>query len=368
MEPVDGMEEEQEENSVDKKSGGDAGSGGDSDEDSDDDDINVVIGDIKSGPSYNLKPRAQILNTAVAANEKTKTSTGKFSIEEFESVGTINGQPAHEFAMETIEEKPWRKPGSDITDYFNYGFNEDTWRAYCERQKKMRVVESGIGLSSLSANVQPTPHHGHNPLGGRPGPPGRRITSIDVIGSAHNRERESSGYHHSYGGPPSGKKQENVIQVMTADRREYSRTVTGNKFDSAMPPPFEQELLPDPFFTGEDPFAYGYEPTQDSQWDPSQAPAPAWAPTGVKELTGSHIQQMIPSHGGMMVPPQMMMGGPHMSGHSMMPPGGARGREDRDRDRNRDRGDGKDDRDDKDRDRNRRDRDKHRERERERDG
>ena len=28
--------------------------------------------------------------------------------------------------------------GADISDYFNYGFNEDTWRMYCEKQRRMR--------------------------------------------------------------------------------------------------------------------------------------------------------------------------------------------------------------------------------------
>lgn len=28
--------------------------------------------------------------------------------------------------------------GADITDYFNYGFNEVTWRAYCAQQKMIR--------------------------------------------------------------------------------------------------------------------------------------------------------------------------------------------------------------------------------------
>lgn len=51
-------------------------------------------------------------------------------------MGTINGVPAADFNLDSLEDKPWRKPGADITDYFNYGFNEDTWRAYCERQKR----------------------------------------------------------------------------------------------------------------------------------------------------------------------------------------------------------------------------------------
>src|SRR4051794_26765122 len=28
--------------------------------------------------------------------------------------------------------------GTDLTDYFNYGFTEDTWRAYINKQKEMR--------------------------------------------------------------------------------------------------------------------------------------------------------------------------------------------------------------------------------------
>jgi pre-mRNA 3'-end-processing factor FIP1 len=66
---------------------------------------------------------------------------------------------AFDIKIEEIEDKPWRKPGhslfssfrqmcvnlsliyysgSDITDYFNYGFNEDTWRQYCARQIQIR--------------------------------------------------------------------------------------------------------------------------------------------------------------------------------------------------------------------------------------
>jgi len=30
-------------------------------------------------------------------------------------MGSINGVPAHEYSIETTEEKPWLKPGADIT-------------------------------------------------------------------------------------------------------------------------------------------------------------------------------------------------------------------------------------------------------------
>ena len=48
------------------------------------------------------------------------------------------------------------------TDYFNYGFTEDTWRAYCERQKRMRLNESGVGIANLPVKVEfyPSPWRG----------------------------------------------------------------------------------------------------------------------------------------------------------------------------------------------------------------
>ena len=35
------------------------------------------------------------------------------------------------------DQKPWRKPGSDVTDFFNYGFDEFTWASYCLKQQQM---------------------------------------------------------------------------------------------------------------------------------------------------------------------------------------------------------------------------------------
>ncbi|KAH0547657.1 hypothetical protein FGG08_000146 [Glutinoglossum americanum] len=51
------------------------------------------------------------------------------------------GKPITEVNIDTDlaeHEKPWRRPGSDVTDYFNYGFDEFTWTAYCEKQTALR--------------------------------------------------------------------------------------------------------------------------------------------------------------------------------------------------------------------------------------
>ena len=57
-------------------------------------------------------------------------------------VGTHNGVEITNFDLDSLEDKPWRKPGADITDYFNFGFTEDSWRAYCNKQRQLRDENS----------------------------------------------------------------------------------------------------------------------------------------------------------------------------------------------------------------------------------
>lgn len=288
---------------------------------------------------------------AAPGQDKAKQPAGKFSIEEFESVGTINGVPAHEFSIDSLDEKPWRKPGADITDYFNYGFNEDTWRSYCERQKRMRMHESGVGLQGLTIN---NPQAAQTQNNWRPPPP-RKMNGIDVIGSMGMHPR-------SEGEMMSRHPKENVIQVMTADRREYSRSAT--KYDPSMgPPPFG---APPDFYHAEPDYGdYGYEPTQESQWNQESS----WQPHGIKTLTPGPSQMMPP--GMNMGPPMEMMPPPMQPGMNMGPPvmgpPGMRGH-DRERDRDRERADRERERDrhvrsrERERD-HRRDRERDRERE-----
>lgn len=48
-----------------------------------------------------------------------------------------------------FEDRPWRRPGADPTDYFNFGFDEQSWREYCIKQKTLReeqATKKRIGL------------------------------------------------------------------------------------------------------------------------------------------------------------------------------------------------------------------------------
>lgn len=317
------------------------GSGSDDDDDDDsDDDINVVIGDIKSAPStYNIKQRPNLLAGATAADKaKPAAQGGKFSIEDFEGAGTINGVAVHEFSIDSLEEKPWRKPGADITDYFNYGFNEETWRAYCERQKRFRVAESGVGLASLTQNVNQGaasmgmssdgggggsnnnsmsgsmsmggPMHHHQPLVMLGDGPGMPMPPPGMPPMMQHQPRPGMGMMARPPRPISiaGGVKENAIQVMTAECREYSRGGLGPMAPNFPPPGAADE----PFFHEPEPFDYGYEPTQESQWGNDNA---GWVPTGIKELTPTHHQQQ--QQGG---PPPQLGGPPGMPPQMNVPP------------------------------------------------
>ncbi|KAK9730092.1 Fip1 motif [Popillia japonica] len=275
-----------------EKQAGECSDKEDFDEDSDDDDVNVVI----AYTTLNIK-RGGLLTTA-NATDKTKQvqQPGKFAVEEFDQVGTINGVPATEYNLDSLEEKPWRKPGADITDYFNYGFNEDTWRAYCERQKRLRVNESGVGLAPMSAIGIP---RGPVPI----------MNDNSKYSGNYTAQRGSAARIGTALGKMDTPK-ENVIQVMTADRREYSRKPPGFP-DMSMPPPNFEEFQPEYGFNPEpEPFYGGYEPTQDSQWG-TEANS-NWTPQEIKPLTGPPmVPPVVPpvNLGPPMVPP-VSMGGP----------------------------------------------------------
>uniref|UniRef100_T1JB43 Pre-mRNA polyadenylation factor Fip1 domain-containing protein n=1 Tax=Strigamia maritima TaxID=126957 RepID=T1JB43_STRMM len=199
---------------------------GSDDSDSDDDSVQVTIGDIKAAPSYGYAGPPVNLNIKRGYSQGGPGGqSSKTKGVDLDSVGMINGVPTYEFNLDSMEDKPWRKPGADITDYFNYGFNEDTWKAYCEKQRKLRLEAAGGSPAGLAAAK---PHHTGGVMKKAGPPPGRKTSgSIDVIGASTTTSRR----------PIIQSPKENVIQVMTADKREYSRKPNAPPFDTTMPPP-----------------------------------------------------------------------------------------------------------------------------------
>lgn len=50
-------------------------------------------------------------------------------------------------------DKPWRKPGTDISDYFNYGFDEFTWAMYAAKQENMRAEFSQDAIAQNNKKI-----------------------------------------------------------------------------------------------------------------------------------------------------------------------------------------------------------------------
>ncbi|XP_035308040.1 pre-mRNA 3'-end-processing factor FIP1 isoform X19 [Cricetulus griseus] len=152
--PPAGIEEEAAENGVSKPKVTETEDDSDSDSDDDEDDVHVTIGDIKTGaPQYGSYGTAPV-NLNIKTGGRVYGNTGtKVKGVDLDAPGSINGVPLLEVDLDSFEDKPWRKPGADLSDYFNYGFNEDTWKAYCEKQKRIRMGLEVIPVTSTTNKI-----------------------------------------------------------------------------------------------------------------------------------------------------------------------------------------------------------------------
>jgi pre-mRNA 3'-end-processing factor FIP1 len=155
----------------------------DEDEDDDEDNVNIVISDIVNKPYSSTLQQPQAGSAVTAAPNASNPLTWQKGVTvkpggpvgvaggppgtmvagpggaagvkpagpqakgvDLEAPGTINDLPTYEYNLQEVndEDKPWRKPGADITDYFNYGFNEETWIAYCMKQKRLRLENNPL--------------------------------------------------------------------------------------------------------------------------------------------------------------------------------------------------------------------------------
>ncbi|XP_020383597.1 pre-mRNA 3'-end-processing factor FIP1 isoform X2 [Rhincodon typus] len=234
----------------------------DSDSDDDDDDVQVTIGDIKTGApqyTYGVTPvNLNIKSSGRLYGSGTKAGKGV----DLDAPGDINGMPALEIDLDSFEDKPWRKPGADLSDYFNYGFNEETWKAYCEKQKRLRMGLEPLPLASTTNRITVQQGRTGNPEKEpevpppkmdfpsppnrfRAGPPpNRRLSgSIEVIGGQLITIARVEGRRRDRGGAD-----ENAIQVLGDHPASEFTNNTSTKR-----PPFVPPGAPPPHLTGPPP-------------------------------------------------------------------------------------------------------------------
>lgn len=46
--------------------------------------------------------------------------------------------------IDSLPEKPWRRPGANLSDWFNYGFDEHTWALWCAKKNMMSEARSQL--------------------------------------------------------------------------------------------------------------------------------------------------------------------------------------------------------------------------------
>ncbi|EHY52897.1 hypothetical protein HRR83_009415 [Exophiala dermatitidis] len=111
----------------------------------------------------------------------------------------------------TESSKPWRKPGADITDYFNYGFDEFTWASYCLKQQQMpkEVQQIRQEAEQLKAFVEGIPGGG---IPGMPPLPGATAPS----GGPGPAPAPAPGGDMSQMGMPSEAQMQQMFAAMTS--------------------------------------------------------------------------------------------------------------------------------------------------------
>lgn len=78
---------------------------------------------------------------------KTKNATTQQQQTNYVSRKTISTshRNAFDIDIDEIDPKPWRIPGVDISKYFNYDLNEETWTAYrkkyLEKREQLRQTQ-----------------------------------------------------------------------------------------------------------------------------------------------------------------------------------------------------------------------------------
>merc|ERR1711937_1057712 len=108
----------------------------DSDDDSEDD-IHVEIHSA-APTSFQIQTSRPEKEAAGAEGEGTEKLKGI----DLDTVGDINGTPVLEVDILALPEKPWRLKGVNHAEYFNYGFNEETFRVYQAEKTGKEIPKS----------------------------------------------------------------------------------------------------------------------------------------------------------------------------------------------------------------------------------
>ena len=122
------------------------------------------------------------------APEPPEAALAKISSEALDAAAkatTSFRRAAFDIDLDGLDDKPWQRPDADPSDYFNYGMNEATWRAYVKQQLIVRrelqerrskfasaAKPEVLGFQQKPPRMPPPPtRNGGHPLPSAPQPP-----------------------------------------------------------------------------------------------------------------------------------------------------------------------------------------------------
>ncbi|KAJ6324680.1 hypothetical protein OIU76_011886 [Salix suchowensis] len=94
----------------------------------------------------------QVANFRATANSVLSHGGYGFSLPWYRSILDVN--------IDTFKEKRWRYPGVDMSDFFNFGFNEDSWKQYCMSLEQSGQQSYTHGARTILHSSKPTQRKG----------------------------------------------------------------------------------------------------------------------------------------------------------------------------------------------------------------
>ncbi|KZO89394.1 hypothetical protein CALVIDRAFT_532121 [Calocera viscosa TUFC12733] len=67
----------------------------------------------------------------------------------------LDARSIYEVELQSLTEKPWRQSGSDLSDWFNYGFDEISWEAYCLRKTELAELCAALKQNVIAYTGMP---------------------------------------------------------------------------------------------------------------------------------------------------------------------------------------------------------------------
>lgn len=132
----------------------------------------TAIGTADAQTASGVMPEAvgetAIETTGATQSQSTGATITRVPGLEINQVGEYEGKPITSLNLQDLKEKPWRQPGADVSEYFNFGFNEVSWTMYCAKQDKLRAQ---YNPQKMFMELMPVAMMGGMPLPNLPGMP-----------------------------------------------------------------------------------------------------------------------------------------------------------------------------------------------------